>query len=478
MAASCKAMGCEVQGAFFRLASGRAWSLKMPLPPLSDKSAKGWVQVIPGEGEFKGHSEGEFALTADTIDSFIANFDKRGTPLKFDYEHDTHSGTSGPKPASGHVLELSRRDGDNGAQLWAFVEWTAKAAQMIRDDEYNFCSPVFIDEFKDPVTGEQQGPTLLSIGLTDIPFLDGQAPIQLSLLGGKMRMREAIKLSAIEALDRVKAQVGPDASQQDVIDAVYEEVNKQAQRDVVKEVVAEVVGSGGAQMTDPVEDPTQMTLPEEDPTKMELPPEDPTQMQDPAVTADPLLDVLAEKTGMDRAAVLSMLLDMEDALAAELNKVAEQDGTTAEMRMSQGTDEVKALRLELQATKAEMKKLSDSEASRQKREAADRKALVVARVEGLVKDGYVLDGDRDDAVHLFLHDPARAERIYKRKVVPAGESQAGAESEASEQTIVSLDGLDPQTKALAKSFVDARVAGGDLKVCIQRAQARIAERTN
>lgn len=67
-------------------------------------------------------------------------FNEGKADLPVDYEHQVGKRTSkdvGPVPAAGWIKELAARlDG-----LWGRVDWTARAARMIRDCEYRYLSP-------------------------------------------------------------------------------------------------------------------------------------------------------------------------------------------------------------------------------------------------------------------------------------------------------------------------------------------------
>jgi phage I-like protein len=74
------------------------------------------------------------------------------------------------------VQKLERREDG----LWALVEFTERAATMIKAGEYRFCSGVFAFERRDRQTGDVIQCMLDSIALTNRPFIDGQEPISLS----------------------------------------------------------------------------------------------------------------------------------------------------------------------------------------------------------------------------------------------------------------------------------------------------------
>lgn len=131
-----------------------------------------WVHVAT-VGLYRGHASGEFEFTPALFDQMIANERRRITPIPWKYEHP--SGDGPPVPTAGRVAALERR----GNKLYALSVFTDRAAQMIRDDEYSYCSVVAVLDAQDGVSGEDIGAELVEIGLTDSPFIDGLEPITL-----------------------------------------------------------------------------------------------------------------------------------------------------------------------------------------------------------------------------------------------------------------------------------------------------------
>ena len=149
-----------------------------------DDSRTGDIQLAY-VGVWKGHHSGQpIKLTEALFSKWVAAFNARGEKLLVDYEHQTmlaHENGK-PNPASGHIVGLSIRHGERGAELWGRVTWTLRAADFIRSGEYTSCSIVFMPVV-DRVSGEDLGLQITSVGLTNTPFLEGMAPIQLSFQG-------------------------------------------------------------------------------------------------------------------------------------------------------------------------------------------------------------------------------------------------------------------------------------------------------
>jgi len=143
-----------------------------------DGSNESAVQVFR-TGTFRHPLYGKFTLTVDDLRVMVANFiahrPKPPTELSVDYEHMSAVGNQ-IAPAAGWVKDLEQR----GNELWATVSWTDKAAEMIRAKEYRFISPEWHMHYKDKETGKDIGACLLSMALTNRPFIEGMQPVMLS----------------------------------------------------------------------------------------------------------------------------------------------------------------------------------------------------------------------------------------------------------------------------------------------------------
>ena len=84
--------------------------------------------------------------------------------MAIDYEHQgRHAEKNGqPAPAAGWIRELQARAG----ALWARVQWTGRAAAMLKAREYRYLSPTFFHRPDGAVT------CLVGAALTNTPALD------------------------------------------------------------------------------------------------------------------------------------------------------------------------------------------------------------------------------------------------------------------------------------------------------------------
>lgn len=347
-----------------------------------------WVH-IGRQGEWLGHSKGEITFSDEVFKKILANADDRDTPLNFDYEHDSFNpNLSGPKISSGVIQKLELRDDG----LYAFVQWTPRAADMIRSGEYRHCSAVVHPNSKHRQTGERIGPELLGVALTNDPFIDGLHPIQLT---------RSTAMSAAAA---------PVVTEDD------------SKKDAVKLSVA-------------TPDPAAITPPASTtPTTSAAAGID---TPDPAnADGNPdfmqFLASVADKAGASADAALAILMDKLDAVVAIVSGNT-GDGTVADARpMSAGAArdgalalvEARVQRKQLEALEAQVLQLTAANAAAAK---AVQTQTVEAKVKALQETGFVADGEADfkDAVYLFTAAPEHAARVYSRQIVPIGKTDAG-----------------------------------------------------
>jgi len=125
--------------------------------------------LIAVEGKWEGHHSGKpFSIDKKFMENMLANFNNQKIDTVCDYEHQTVTVTEGSAPASGWIKSLEIEDN----KLYAFVEWTEQAKELIKNKEYKHISPVFLPNTKDRITGENIGWTLHSLALTNRPFLE------------------------------------------------------------------------------------------------------------------------------------------------------------------------------------------------------------------------------------------------------------------------------------------------------------------
>lgn len=133
-------------------------------------------------GRFQKGSQ-KFAITKQTIFELVANFRKRlngETVIDYDHASEFPEVAQGqPIPAAGWLKEIDDAPDAKGI-LWGHAEFTDRARALIEAKEYKYLSPAIHLDTRDKVSGEPQGATLGSIGLTNRPFLEAMPAIQLS----------------------------------------------------------------------------------------------------------------------------------------------------------------------------------------------------------------------------------------------------------------------------------------------------------
>lgn len=130
--------------------------------PADDKAQ--WVHLLT-HGVMNARDGRSFVLRDATavVERTLMRAGKASLPVDYDHQID-YAGLNGrPAPAAGWMALLEvRQDG-----IWALVEWTAKAKQMLAAREYRYISPTFQAS---PETGEVR--VLLRAALTNNPALE------------------------------------------------------------------------------------------------------------------------------------------------------------------------------------------------------------------------------------------------------------------------------------------------------------------
>lgn len=111
----------------------------------ADQTAPKEIMLFPAGSQIVARDGRKWTLNNAQLilDAFAAN---KG-PLAIDYEHaQAHKAPTGElAPAAGWITALDYREGEG---LFAAVEWTEKAAEMIKTKEYRFISPEFYTDKK------------------------------------------------------------------------------------------------------------------------------------------------------------------------------------------------------------------------------------------------------------------------------------------------------------------------------------------
>ena len=171
--------------------------------------APGTFQVLPfGQIDIEG--EPPAFLDAESMDSIIAYFERRGNRMVIDYEHQTLKDVQAP--ASGWITRFINKAEEG---LWAVVEWTDRAKTYIANKEYLYFSPVFWVRAKD-----RQVVAIKNIALTNDPKLNHLRPIIAKLAWSNEP--ETIKKGEDVMLKKLKKmfKLAEDAGEEKVVEAV------------------------------------------------------------------------------------------------------------------------------------------------------------------------------------------------------------------------------------------------------------------
>lgn len=221
------------------------------VPALAADSNVIEIQLTPA-GDFTPSDGRDMDVPAWRIDQAIANrvierFNARTNPVVVDYEHQTlRKETNGqPAPAAAWMRALQWREGSG---LWATVELTARAAELIRAGEYKFVSPVFI---YDSSTGEVLA--IRMAAFTNDPAIDGMEPLALraaATFGHDLSQHDHQDKTMNKLLVALCALLGLDATKttEDQAVAACNALRPQldALQKIGKEVGAEEIGDGTA----------------------------------------------------------------------------------------------------------------------------------------------------------------------------------------------------------------------------------------
>lgn len=100
-----------------------------------------WIHILPSGQEIRGKDGRSWRVS--NLQAIIEKTLRwnNGSDIPVDYEHQSEKETSKPLPvpAAGWIKQLEVRS--NG--IWARVEWTSKATELIRNREYRYLSPTF-----------------------------------------------------------------------------------------------------------------------------------------------------------------------------------------------------------------------------------------------------------------------------------------------------------------------------------------------
>lgn len=123
-------------------------------------------QVLPA-GKIEVHGDEPAYLDEESAVKIIAAYKSRGNDMVIDYEHQSLADVQ--SPAAGWIKDLVWKGAEG---LWAVVEWTAKAAEYLKNREYRYFSPVMLVGAVD-----RKVALLVNVALTNNPAMNNLRPI-------------------------------------------------------------------------------------------------------------------------------------------------------------------------------------------------------------------------------------------------------------------------------------------------------------
>lgn len=158
-------------------------------------------QILP-EGRIEIKGEEPAYMDEAAARQVIAAWKDRGNDMVIDYEH--QSLTDGQSPAAGWIKDLVWK-GKEG--LWAVAEWTAKAADYLKNREYRYFSPVMFVNRND-----RRVEVLVNLALTNSPAINNLKPIMAKYteINKKQGEREDVMDEKLRKLLGLAAEAGED----------------------------------------------------------------------------------------------------------------------------------------------------------------------------------------------------------------------------------------------------------------------------
>lgn len=225
-------------------------------------------------------------------------------------------------------------------------------------------------------------------------------------------------------------------------------------------------------------------MPEEEPKAEEGVEPEANADEEPAMEAEDVdgngvVEAIAKATGLDKAAAIALLTDKLDAVAQMLNEAIEADGSASDQPQTTEVVEPEALAggasliARMQARKIE--KLEATIAKFKADDASRAEKALDAEVDGLIREGFLLDSERGEARKLLKADPESARKLFSTKKVPV--PQAGDEGAAQTATPKIGDLTDNQ-RLLVASLKAAGFRGGDETACVKHVLGQQSQETN
>ncbi len=122
-------------------------------------------------------------ITPEILAEVRHNFSDQGVDVPLSYDHTIEHpaiAQGNPIRAAGWLKELEATNDPDGV-MWGWAAPTELATQLLQNKEYRYTSPAYSVHYPNHLTGKDQGATLLSLALTNRPFLP-MPPITMSVV--------------------------------------------------------------------------------------------------------------------------------------------------------------------------------------------------------------------------------------------------------------------------------------------------------
>lgn len=446
---------------------------------LDDKRTS-WVEFAY-EGQWQGHASGPFVFDRDVFARILENFARQTNPITLTYEHPSAYDLGQPVPAAGRIHQLEVREGDDGAELWGLVEFTPRAAEMIRAGEYLYTSVVVDFASIDRSTGDEVGPELCQVGLVNDPFLDGQTPIRLSRAATvRAASKRRLSMDPKEVIAAVAKALGLNekASPEQLVAALDAMGKLLAAHEGEAEKPADKADASKADApasTEPAAEvvPAAATV-DASVTLADAEPAAPAD-EEPAPNVDKLTELAAlleqVSGGKSLAAIFDAISANPSGFAELLGRAASDTGI-ADAQAATLAREAGVLRAEVTRLSAVVAEHSRSEAERK---LAARRVSVERQVEDLVTSGRLSDASRAAMIELGIEAGDRFDALVASlaPVVPTGTIYA---SRGPAATRVTSDLAPEHETQLRKQLDSAGIRGAKQDQAVARHAERLAKR--
>ncbi len=122
-----------------------------------------WILIVP-LGENPNHPDGPHEVTQRHVEQMASNFDRMGTDLLIDRDHESVYG--GSTQAMGWSPEVEARE--DGLYMRR-PDWTDAGEELVASQEFRYLSPVYMLEAED-TDGRQIGAVIDSVAITNRPY--------------------------------------------------------------------------------------------------------------------------------------------------------------------------------------------------------------------------------------------------------------------------------------------------------------------